>query len=193
MTQLNNTTPYCYKIKPNKFEIGRLLVKILGGDAECSGHIVGLAGCPRLCALPRMPYSASEAATSRVLDVNGLRRYTDEPISKFEVAKSSPAATTYLALSGGGADGVYGVGVLTGWTAAGTRPTFSVVSSVSTGSLIAPFAFLGPQYDGVLRELYTSGIAESLLEDSNPLRVLFGSGLAGNTRLRELVARCVGT
>jgi predicted acylesterase/phospholipase RssA len=64
---------------------------------------------------------------------------------------------------------------------------------VSTGSLIAPFAFLGPQYDGVLRELYTSGIAESLLEDSNPLRVLFGSGLAGNTRLRELVARYVGT
>jgi hypothetical protein len=180
-------------MKPNNSEVGRFLVKILGGlrnAAVISPVLLAIAGCT---ALPRTPYSASEAATSRVLDVNGLRRYTDEPISKFEVAKSGPAATTYLALSGGGADGAYGVGVLNGWTATGTRPTFSVVSGVSTGGLIAPFAFLGPQYDDVLRELYTSGIAESLLEDSNPLRVLFGSGLAGNTRLRELVARYIGT
>jgi hypothetical protein len=127
-----------------------------------------------------------------VLDVDDLRRYTDEPISKFVVQKGVPAPTTYLALSGGGADGAYGAGVLNGWTAAGTRPTFSVVSGVSTGGLIAPFAFLGSRYDDVLRELYTSGIAESLLDDSNPLRVLFGSGLSGNTRLRELVARYVG-
>lgn len=180
-------------MKPNSSKVGRFLVKILGGlrnAAVISPVLLAIAGCT---ALPRTPYSASEAATSRVLDVNGLRRYTDEPISKFEVAKSGPAATTYLALSGGGADGAYGVGVLNGWTATGTRPTFSVVSGVSTGGLIAPFAFLGPQYDDVLRELYTSGIAESLLEDSNPLRVLFGSGLAGNTRLRELVARYIGT
>ena len=99
---------------------------------------------------------------------------------------------TYLALSGGGADGAYGVGVLNGWTAAGTRPTFSVVSGVSTGGLIAPFAFLGPQYDDTLREVYTSGIAESLLNDPSIIRVLFGSGLFGNKRLRELVARYVG-
>jgi patatin-like phospholipase/acyl hydrolase len=100
--------------------------------------------------------------------------------------------TTYLALSGGGADGAYGAGVLSGWTAAGNRPTFSVVSGVSTGGLIAPFAFLGAQYDETLREVYTSGIAESLLQDPSIMRVLFGSGLFGNTRLRELVARYVG-
>lgn len=158
--------------------------------AVLSVVLLAVTGC---AAVPRTPYSSSEAATSRVLEVDGLRRYTDEPISKFETERPGPAATTYLALSGGGADGAYGVGVLNGWTATGTRPTFSVVSGVSTGGLIAPFAFLGSRYDGVLRELYTSGIAESLLEDSNPLRVLFGSGLAGNTRLRELVARYVGT
>jgi len=151
--------------------------------------LLTVAGC---ASLPRTPYSNSDAAMSRVLDVEGLRRYTDEPISKFGMQRIGPGAATYLALSGGGADGAYGVGVLNGWTTAGTRPTFSVVSGVSTGGLIAPFAFLGPQYDVVLRELYTSGIAETLLEDSNPLRVLFGSGLVGNRRLRELVARYVG-
>jgi predicted acylesterase/phospholipase RssA len=99
---------------------------------------------------------------------------------------------SYLALSGGGADGAYGAGVLNGWTAAGTRPEFSVVSGVSTGALIAPFAFLGPAYDATLRDVYTSGIAESLLNTPNIVRAVFGSGLFGNTHLRELVARYIG-
>lgn len=151
---------------------------------------VALTACT---SLPRTPYTAAEASTSRVLDIDGLRRYADEPITKFSFEKEYNAASrTYLALSGGGADGAYGVGVLNGWSRAGTRPTFSVVSGVSTGGLIAPFAFLGPQYDDTLREVYTSGIAESLLNDPSIIRVLFGSGLFGNKRLRELVARYVG-
>lgn len=143
--------------------------------------------------LPRTPYTAAEASTSRVLDIDGLRRYADDPVTKFSFEKNNSTATrSYLALSGGGADGAYGVGVLNGWTTARTRPSFSVVSGVSTGGLIAPFAFLGPQYDDTLKEVYTSGIAESLLNDPSIVRVLFGSGLFGNTRLRELVARYVG-
>lgn len=151
---------------------------------------VALGACT---SLPRTPYTAADAASSRVLDIEGLRRYTDEPVTKFSFEKEAGTASrSYLALSGGGADGAYGVGVLNGWSAAGTRPAFSVVSGVSTGGLIAPFAFLGSQYDDTLRELYTSGIAESLLSDPSIMRVLFSSGLFGNTRLRELVARYVG-
>ena len=80
---------------------------------------LALAACT---SLPRTPYSAADASNSRVLDIDGLRRYADEPVTKFRFEKddlSSPR--TYLALSGGGADGAYGVGVLNGWTAAGTR------------------------------------------------------------------------
>lgn len=151
---------------------------------------LALAACT---SLPRTPYTSAEASSSRVLDLDGMRRFTDEPVTKFRFERDDGAATkNYLALSGGGADGAYGVGVLSGWTAAGTRPTFSIVSGVSTGGLIAPFAFLGSQYDDTLREVYTSGIAESLLDDPSIIRVLFGSGLFGNTRLRELVARYVG-
>ena len=150
-----------------------------------------LAGCS---SLPRAPYTASDAASARVLNVNELRRYTDEPAASF--LKEPPVSLragpiSYLALSGGGADGAYGAGVLNGWTTAGTRPKFTVVSGVSTGGLIAPFAFLGPAYDATLRDVYTSGIAESLLDTPSILNALFGSGLFGNTRLRELVARYV--
>jgi predicted acylesterase/phospholipase RssA len=150
-----------------------------------------LAGCS---SLPRTSYTASDAASSTVLDLDQLRRYADEPASTFlkTNVSSQAGAVSYLALSGGGADGAYGAGVLNGWTAAGTRPEFSVVSGVSTGALIAPFAFLGPAHDGTLRDVYTSGVAESLLNTPNILHAVFGSGLFGNTHLRELVARYIG-
>jgi hypothetical protein len=150
-----------------------------------------LAGCS---SLPRTAYTASEAASSTVLNLGELRWYADEPASAFLRTNVSSRAgpLSYLALSGGGADGAYGAGVLNGWTAAGTRPEFSVVSGVSTGALIAPFAFLGPAYDATLREVYTSGIAESLLNTPSIVHALFGSGLFGNTHLRELVARYIG-
>jgi predicted patatin/cPLA2 family phospholipase len=153
--------------------------------------MVVLGGCSFL---PRTKYGATDAASSRVLNINELRRYADEPPSTFrkELRSSFPSGPlSYLALSGGGADGAYGAGVLAGWTERGTRPEFSAVSGVSTGALIAPFAFLGPAYDYTLREVYTSGIAESLLVAPNLFNVVFGDGLFGNSRLRELVARYV--
>jgi predicted patatin/cPLA2 family phospholipase len=149
-----------------------------------------VAGCS---SLPRKAYTASEAASSTVLDIGELRRYADEPASAFlkDNVNFQAGPLSYLALSGGGADGAFGAGVLNGWTAAGTRPQFSAVSGVSTGALIAPFAFLGPAYDATLRDVYTSGIAESLLNTPSIVNALFGSGLFGNTHLRELVARYV--
>ncbi len=152
--------------------------------------VLSIAGCS---SLPRTSYTVSDAASSTVLDLSELRRYADEPASSFLKAdvRFRAGALSYLALSGGGADGAYGAGVLNGWSAAGTRPEFSVVSGVSTGALIAPFAFLGPAYDAALRDVYTSGIAESLLSTPSIVRAVFGSGLFVNTHLRELVARYV--
>ncbi len=62
---------------------------------------------------------------------------------------------------------------------------------MSTGALIAPFAFLGPAYDPVLTEIYTSGVAESLVKNPSVVNVLFSSGLFGDDRLRDLVGRYV--
>ena len=97
----------------------------------------------------------------------------------------------YLALSGGGGNGAYGAGVLGGWTLSGTRPAFNAVSGVSTGALIAPFAFLGPSYDGVLRDIYTDGAAGSLVAAPNIGTAAFGSSLFGSRHLLDLVSRYV--
>ena len=67
-----------------------------------------------------------------------------------------------LAISGGGDDGAFGAGLLVGWTARGDRPNFKGVTGVSTGALSAPFAFLGPDYDPQLREVYTETTARDI-------------------------------
>ena len=150
-----------------------------------------VAGC---ASLPRTPYGVADAPSARVLNLTDLRRYADDPAATFRQDQQQAVLRgprTYLALSGGGADGAYGAGVLNGWTEAGTRPSFSIVSGVSTGALIAPFAFLGPGHDATLRDLYTSGVAESLLDAPSAFNAIFGAGLFGNKRLRELVANYI--
>jgi Patatin-like phospholipase len=69
----------------------------------------------------------------------------------------------YLAVSGGGDNGAFGAGLLNGWTAAGNRPEFKLVTGVSTGALIAPFAFLGPAYDDKLKKVYTTITPKDIL------------------------------
>ena len=63
---------------------------------------------------------------------------------------------SYLAVSGGGANGAFGAGLLVGWTQTGTRPEFTMVTGISTGALTAPFAFLGSDYDDQLKKVYTT-------------------------------------
>ncbi len=77
-----------------------------------------------------------------------------------------------LALSGGGQYGAFGAGVLAGWTDSGTRPRFDMVTGVSTGALIAPFAFLGPDYDDRLKRFYTQTSTKDIL--SINIASLFG-------------------
>lgn len=68
-----------------------------------------------------------------------------------------------LALSGGGANGAYGAGLVVGWTQRGDRPEFDIVTGVSTGALAAPYAFLGPDWDDELAAAYSEGKTEGLL------------------------------
>lgn len=93
---------------------------------------------------------------------------------------------TILALSGGGANGAYGAGVLVGWTESGTRPEFSVVTGVSTGALAAPFAFLGPGWDDELRGAYAEGRTGGLL-GWRSFAALAAPGLFDSGVLKDLV------
>ena len=93
-----------------------------------------------------------------------------------------------LALSGGGSSGAFGAGILNGWSDAGNRPNFKVVTGISTGALIAPFAFLGPAFDEQLKTVYTTTRTRDILERLNIFRILFqGEAFARTTPLKHLI------
>jgi predicted patatin/cPLA2 family phospholipase len=96
------------------------------------------------------------------------------------IAAGKPIEIHFLALSGGGQDGAFGAGLLNGWTENGTRPEFEIVTGISTGALIAPFAFLGPEWDDKLQEVYTTLTTDSILD----LTIL--KGLTGGLALTDV-------
>ncbi len=160
--------------------------------AVALGLAIQMAACG---SVPRTAYTAEQAAAATVPGIPGARVFADASVETISELAANPqrraSGFTYLALSGGGGDGAYGAGVLNGWSASGARPEFTLVSGVSTGALIAPFAFLGPAYDSYLTEFYTSGVAETLVAQPSLTNVLFGSGLFGDGRLRDLIGRYV--
>lgn len=96
-----------------------------------------------------------------------------------------------LALSGGGMNGAYSAGFLAGWTKTGTRPTFDVVTGVSTGALVAAAAFLGPDYDAVARRCYTGVRASDIYTYRAWVLVPWSGSVASNEPLRKLIERFV--
>lgn len=96
-----------------------------------------------------------------------------------EIAAGGPIREVILALSGGGPDGAFGAGLLNGWTAHGDRPEFNIVTGISTGAIIALFAYLGPEYDDELAEIYTTYSTRHLLTRT------FFSALTGGMALTD--------
>ena len=111
----------------------------------------------------RAPFTAQDEDAAVIPGIPDARVWGD---SDSAFARLLPQASgPWLAISGGGSDGAYGAGVLTGWSEAGTRPEFAVVTGVSIGALIAPFAFLGPRYDEELHKNFTTIGAADIFED----------------------------
>ncbi len=146
---------------------------------------------------PRVAYTGDESVRADVTDLDRVRFYGDGPAFVFErfrreVALQAAARhepVTVLALSGGGADGAFGAGFLKGLSETRRRPAFTMVTGVSTGALIAPFAFLGSGYDDRLEGVYTNGLAETLVRDASLLNGLFGNALVDSDKLGRLIAR----
>ena len=98
---------------------------------------------------------------------------------------------TILALSGGGANGAFGAGLLKGWSESGTRPELFVVTGISTGALIAPFAFLGSDYDESLELLFTSLSTDDLITSRSLVTGIFSDALFDTHRFREILQQRV--
>jgi predicted patatin/cPLA2 family phospholipase len=100
--------------------------------------------------------------------------------------------SSFLALSGGGANGAFGAGVLYGWSQVGTRPKFQIVTGVSTGALIAPFAFLGPEYDDKLKDAYTTVESRDIFNIcgfTGIFQIFFGESFAQTKPLAGLIEK----
>jgi Patatin-like phospholipase len=97
----------------------------------------------------------------------------------------------FLAISGGGDNGAFGSGLLVGWTEAGNRPEFEVVTGVSTGALIAPFAFLGPKYDRQLRDVYTTVSAKDIYSQRMIVDAIYNDAMADTTPLWRFISKFV--
>lgn len=112
--------------------------------------------------------------------------------TKPEGFKYGDETINILALSGGGSFGAFATGVLNGWDAAGTRPVFRLVTGISTGSLIAPFAFLGGKYDQKIGQLYTSINTNNIMEKKSLFSIATGTPYAAdNSPLYELMERYI--
>lgn len=110
----------------------------------------------------------------------------DLPAILQRLRSASDGSLDILALSGGGAGGAYGAGALVGLSEADRLPKFEIVTGVSTGALIAPFAFLGPEWNAQLEEAYTGPLAERLLRNRG-LMILFRPGIFSGDPLTALV------
>jgi predicted patatin/cPLA2 family phospholipase len=157
----------------------------------------GCASTPKRNPLPQDLYDSAQVA-----GISEIRTWGDEPapvvarmfsMSREELRARFPAITekpmTFLAVSGGGSDGAFSAGLLNGWSEAGTRPEFSMVTGVSTGALVAPFAFLGSAYDGQLEEVFLTISDKQVFKRRGMLATITGDAAADNAPLRATIAR----
>lgn len=149
-----------------------------------------LSACGTFARPEPLPLRTLDASVERTVDPRirpGDQVRIDEVIGLFTHRVARPGASgAVLALSGGGANGAFGAGVLVGWSETGTRPQFDIVTGISTGALSAPFAFLGSEWDDELRQAYTGGGADGLLSP-RALAGLIGPSLFSAAPLRRLV------
>lgn len=154
----------------------------------------------------RDPIPQRYVLEAELKDIPAARFLGDQPFGSTEEDFQSRAATfksqlessglddepiRYLAISGGGPDGAYGAGILCGWTEHGSRPEFQYVTGISTGALTAPFAFLGHEYDRVLKSVYTSVRTGDLVRERGLISAMFSDALSDVDGLKSMIAEHV--
>jgi predicted patatin/cPLA2 family phospholipase len=137
-------------------------------------------------------YFPTDATHVEEFERDYLQSLAAETMTRYNAGEEGPLPrSTFLAISGGGDNGAFGAGLLNGWSAAGTRPEFKLVTGVSTGALIAPFAFLGEKYDETLKSIYTGVSLSDIAKSRSVLSIIYGDAMADTTPLRKLVERTV--
>ncbi len=159
-----------------------------------------IAGCATIS--PRNVLPQSDASQIELEGFHNIRFWGDASVRDIRatVLTDGPRAETQtafgaekyrpvsnlLAISGGAQDGAFGAGLLVGWSDSGTRPVFDLVTGVSSGALIAPFAYLGSERDNQLREIFTKYERKDIFTYNVP-SLLEGSALVDDAPLARLI------
>jgi hypothetical protein len=167
--------------------------------------LLALAACTTIDRNAAVPPQKRKNAI--VLGLPNARFFVDEPMAMAAEQQRALArearhlgvplggtlpTANLLSLSGGGDNGAFGAGLLAGWTVHGDRPSFKLVTGVSTGALIAPFAFLGPEYDGALTDVYTRIDQGDIFEKRFlPVAAITQDALSDTTPLFRLISRYI--
>jgi predicted acylesterase/phospholipase RssA len=143
--------------------------------------------------IPGMPDIRAPAGRPSAAMASDLASsFAQEKPADFPVGPDGQVHYAHLALSGGGPNGAFGAGFLNGWTTTGRRPVFKIVTGVSTGALMAPFAFLGPDHDDDLREFYTTTSSRNIFRLLSIIpQLLGGESFADTGPLSALIAEHV--
>jgi hypothetical protein len=131
---------------------------------SCAQSAKPLTEPPKQAEQPTRPdFTADDQAVAVIPGIPDARFWADSEKDFLAALPTTPGP--WLALSTGGGDGAFGAGLLNGWSETGKRPEFSVVTGVSTGALMAPYAFIGPSQDPGLKRAYTEYNAGDIFED----------------------------
>jgi len=163
--------------------------------------VVGLAGCgtlPRnavpaeltgaVTLVPDLPGARAAAGLpDATMQQDLVRSFEQESATEFPAGPDGVVDYAHLALSGGGANGAFGAGFLVGWSKTGKRPPFKIVTGVSTGALMAPFVFAGPDLDATLTEFYTRTSSANIFRMLRIIPQLLGGESFADSRPLELM------
>ena len=162
-----------------------------------------LGACAQLDRLPAVDVADTDRASvagiseARFLAVDTAalaafgRRLHERESKYFSSLGQATPAESLLAISGGGDNGAFGAGLLVGWSESQTRPSFKIVTGISTGALIAPLAFVGPEYDSLLAGMYTTIGPTDVFEKRPIVAGLVSDALADSRPLQNLIAKYV--
>jgi len=163
--------------------------------------MLALSGCSSLQRKAAVP--SQQMGQAQIAGLSGVRYMVASQSSIDQMAEDIQAGfkvrseatlngpANYLSLSGGGDDGAYGAGLLIGWSARGDRPQFNLVTGISTGALIAPFAFMGKEYDPALRHVYTQVGPKDIFIERGLISGILGDGLSDTAPLYQLISQFV--
>ena len=155
--------------------------------------MVAVLSLSSACAtIERAPFTRAQQDTAVIPGIPDARFWADGDDTAARLAPPigrDGRRIAMLALSGGSDDGAYGAGLLNGWSQSGRRPAFDIVTGVSTGALIAPFAFLGSRHDAALTQVYTTISARDIYRARFPLAIPGSTSAASTKPLARLIAR----